>query len=199
MRSIEKVIPYARNPRRNDEAVDAVAASIKEFGFRQPIVVDGEGVIVVGHTRHRAARRLGLKEVPVHVASDMSPEQARAYRIADNRLAEIATWDEELLALELQALQGMDIDMEAMGFDDEELKRCLGDLPTQEDWESAAGQIPTGQGSGFQQMTFTLTDGQTQEVKEAVGRAKGAGPFVDTGNENSNGNALARIAEAYRG
>ncbi len=197
--SIEKVIPYARNPRKNDEAVDAVVSSIKEFGFRQPIVVDREGVIVCGHTRFKAARRLGLKEVPVHVAADLTPAQAKAYRIADNRIAEIAEWDEELLGLELAELQGEELDLSLLGFDDEELKRCLGDLPAQEDWESAAGKIPTGPGSGFQQMTFTLTDGQTQKVKEAIGRAKGAGPFFDTGNENSNGNALARIAEAYRG
>lgn len=90
MRSIEKVIPYARNPRKNDEAVDAVAASITEFGFQQPIVVDAKGVIVCGDTRYKAARRLGLTEVPVQVAKGLTPQQIKAYRIADNRLAEIA-------------------------------------------------------------------------------------------------------------
>ena len=78
MRSTRDVRPYDQNPRRNDSAVDAVANSIKEYGFRQPIVVDGEGVIVVGHTRWKAAQKLGMSEVPVHVAKDLTPEQARA-------------------------------------------------------------------------------------------------------------------------
>ena len=87
---IEKVRPYDKNPRRNDKAVDTVAKSIAEFGFRQPIVVDKDGVIVVGHTRYKAALLLKLKTVPVHVAADLTPQQVRAYRLADNRLAEKA-------------------------------------------------------------------------------------------------------------
>ncbi len=83
-RSIDEVIPYARNPRANDAAVDAVAASIKEFGFRQPIVVDEAGVIVAGHTRFKAARRLGLDEVPVHVAQGLTEAQIKAYRLAES-------------------------------------------------------------------------------------------------------------------
>src|SRR5580765_8795567 len=94
-RPIVSIQPYDQNPRVNDPAVDAVAASIKEFGFRQPIVVDDEGVIIVGHTRYKAAIKLGMKEVPVHVAVGLSPEQARAYRIADNQTATIANWDED--------------------------------------------------------------------------------------------------------
>jgi len=84
LRDINLVTPYERNPRLNDGAVDAVAASLQEFGFRQPIVVDGNGVIIAGHTRFRAAKKLGLKKVPVHVATDLSPEQVKAYRITDN-------------------------------------------------------------------------------------------------------------------
>ena len=86
IRSIKDIRPYDNNPRINDDAVDAVAASLKEFGFRQPIVVDGDGVIVCGHTRYKAAQQLGLKKVPVHVATDLSPDQIKAYRIADIRL-----------------------------------------------------------------------------------------------------------------
>ena len=85
---IDKVIPYARNPRKNDPAVKHVTASIKEFGFQQPIVVDKEGVIVVGHTRLKAAQQLGMTEVPVTVAYKLTPQQAKAYRIADNKTAE---------------------------------------------------------------------------------------------------------------
>lgn len=87
LRAIERVQPYERNPRVNDPAVDAVARSIKEFGFRQPIVVDENGTVVVGHTRLKAARQLGMTKVPVHVAKELTPEQTRAYRIADNARA----------------------------------------------------------------------------------------------------------------
>src|SRR5689334_17742992 len=95
MRPIVQVKPYPGNPRQNDDAVDAVAASLKEFGFRQPIVVDNDSVIVVGHTRWKAARKLGLTKVPVHVAKDLSPTQAKAYRIADNQTATLAEWDKD--------------------------------------------------------------------------------------------------------
>src|SRR5262245_55721343 len=101
---VVRLVPYERNPRLNDEAVSAVAASIKEFGFRQPIVVDTDGVIVVGHTRYRAAQQLGLTHVPVHVATDLTPAQLKAYRIADNQTATIAEWDPHLLPLELADL-----------------------------------------------------------------------------------------------
>ena len=89
-RPITSIKPYDQNPRINDSAVAAVASSIREFGFRQPIVLDKDGVIVVGHTRWKAAQQLGLTEVPVHVALDLTPEAARAYRIADNKTGEIA-------------------------------------------------------------------------------------------------------------
>ena len=125
MRRISGVKPYEGNPRDNDGAVDAVAASIREYGFRQPVVVDAEGVIIVGHTRWKAAQKLGLAEVPVHVA-DMPPEKAKAYRIADNKVADLATWDMELLPIELSELRGMDVDLELLGFSSEELEKILG-------------------------------------------------------------------------
>src|SRR3979411_1221678 len=111
MRPISSIRPYENNPRLNDEAVDAVALSIKAFGFRQPIVVDEQGVIIVGHTRYKAALKLGLETVPVHVAVGLSPAQAKAYRIADNQTATMSQWDEDKLPLELAALQGMDFDL----------------------------------------------------------------------------------------
>src|SRR5438874_3722223 len=104
-RPIASVRPYDQNPRINDPAVDAVVASIKEFGFRQPIVVDEQGVIIVGHTRYKAALKLGMTEVPVHVAVGLSPEQARAYRIADNQTNRLSEWDFDKLPLELLVLQ----------------------------------------------------------------------------------------------
>ncbi|MBY0261639.1 MAG: ParB N-terminal domain-containing protein [Phycisphaerales bacterium] len=124
-RAVDSIIPYDRNPRDNDGAVDAVAASIREFGFRQPIVVDAEGVIVAGHTRWKAARKLGLETVPVHVAKDLTPEQARAYRVADNRLAQLATWDDTLLNAELAELKELGIDMSLLGWSDADLDALL--------------------------------------------------------------------------
>lgn len=111
---IERVKPYDRNPRHNDDAVGPVAASLKEFGWQQPIVVDEDGVILAGHTRYKAAKRLGLETVPVHVARGLTPEQAQAYRLADNKTAEAATWNDALLAGELDGIST--IDMEAFGF-----------------------------------------------------------------------------------
>lgn len=111
---IKKVKPYDRNPRRNDNAVDAVAASIREFGFRQPIVVDRDGVIIVGHTRLKAAKKLGMKEVPVLVADDLTEEQVKAYRLADNKTGELAGWDFAALEEELACIA--EIDMREYGF-----------------------------------------------------------------------------------
>lgn len=125
MRLIETIRPYQNNPRLNDTAVDAVAASIREFGFRQPIVVDEDGVIIVGHTRYKAALKLGLKEVPVHVAVGMSPAQAKAYRIADNQTATLSQWDEDKLPIELAQLQEMNFDLNLTGFTGDELMRLL--------------------------------------------------------------------------
>src|SRR5262249_50323752 len=125
MRPIAAIKPYAHNPRHNDQAVAAVAASIREFGFRQPIVVDEEGVIVVGSTRYRAALKLGLQAVPVHVARGLTPAQVKAYRLADNKTAELADWDQELLVQELAALQQLDFDLDLVGFSSEELQQLF--------------------------------------------------------------------------
>ena len=100
-RKLETIRPYPNNPRRNDEAVQAVAASIREFGWKQPIVVDRDGVIIVGHTRYKAAQELGLEKVPVLVADDLTEEQARAYRLADNKVAEFSFFDTEKLTAEI--------------------------------------------------------------------------------------------------
>lgn len=115
-KSIDEIKPYENNPRDNDDAVDAVANSIKEFGWQQPIVVDNEGVIIAGHTRYKAAQKLGLKHVPVVVADNLTPDQVKAYRLADNKTAELADWNMDLLNDELDQIR--DIDMSDFGFDD---------------------------------------------------------------------------------
>ena len=122
---LSQLRPYEHNPRSNDDAVDTVAASIREFGFRQPIVVDENGVIIVGHTRFKAAQKLRLTEVPVHVASGLSAEQIRAYRIADNKSSELAEWDFDLLPVELAALKDANYDIGLLGFDVDELARIM--------------------------------------------------------------------------
>ena len=122
---IERVIPYARNPRKNAEAVTKVAASIREFGFRQPIVVDSEMTVVVGHTRLLAAKQLGVGQVPIHIAEGLTPTQIRAYRLADNRVNQEAEWDIDLLTLELNELDEDAYDLGITGFDDDELAKML--------------------------------------------------------------------------
>lgn len=105
---------YENNPRDNDGAVDAVAASIREFGFKVPVIVDGDNVIVAGHTRVKAARKLGMSAVPCIVADDLTPDQIKAFRLADNKVSELAGWDWNKLYEELETIS---IDMEQFGFD----------------------------------------------------------------------------------
>ena len=125
---IGDIIPYEKNPRKNDEAVKYVAESIKQFGFKVPIVIDKNNVIVAGHTRYKASKKLGLKEVPCIVADDLTEEQIKAYRLADNKVAELAEWDIDLLGEELDGI--LDIDMGDFGFDlsvEEEEKEAVED------------------------------------------------------------------------
>ena len=114
-RKLSEIIPYENNPRHNAEAVDKVAASLQEFGWQQPIVVDAEGIIIAGHTRLRAAQKLGMETAPVIVAADLSEEQAKAYRLADNKTAEFSGWDFDLLNAEIFSID--QIDMSQFGFD----------------------------------------------------------------------------------
>jgi len=124
-RDVNSIRPYENNPRHNAEAVDAVAKSIEQFGWRQPIVVDANGVIVIGHTRLLAAKQLGMTTVPVHVAEGLSDAQIKALRIADNATGDIATWNYDLLPLELKDLQAEDFDLSLLGFDEAELAKLL--------------------------------------------------------------------------
>jgi site-specific DNA-methyltransferase (adenine-specific) len=116
--NIDDVIPYANNPRKNDKAIQYVKESIQQFGFKQPIVIDKENVIVCGHTRYEAAKQLNLKNVPCVKADDLTEEQIKAYRLADNKTAEFSEWDEHLLDEELEKL--LDFDMTAFGFFDDD-------------------------------------------------------------------------------
>lgn len=114
MRKIEELTPYENNPRNNDMAVDAVAESIKQFGFKNPVIIDKDGVIVAGHTRYKAAKKLGITDIPCISANDLSDEQIKAFRLADNKTAELAEWDEDLLGKEMSGI--INIDMSQFGF-----------------------------------------------------------------------------------
>lgn len=140
---IDKLIEYARNPRKNDHAVDRVAAAIREFGFRVPVVAKSDGTVVDGHLRLKAAKKLGLTEVPVVLADDMTDLQIKAFRLSVNKMAELAEWDDELLAIELHELNAADFDMALLGFDAGELSAAMGldSLPDQSEPESSSKEI----------------------------------------------------------
>ncbi|MFT3881798.1 MAG: DNA modification methylase [Gemmatales bacterium] len=131
LRPVTSIHPYERNPRHNEDGVEAVAKSLKEYGWRQPIVVDEASVIIVGHTRYKAALRLGMNEVPVHVAQGLTSEQAKAYRIADNQTSSLSSWDDEKLTQELMDLQKQGYDLDLTGFEDDRIAELLhdGSLP----------------------------------------------------------------------
>src|SRR5260370_13769661 len=136
---IDKPIPYARNSRKIPQrAVDKVAASIQEFGWRVPIVVDKNGIIICGHTRLLAAKKLSLQQVPIHVADNLTPAQVKAYRLMDNRSHEEADWDLELLGPELAELKGLDFALELTGFN----WRDIEDLLADPDLDDRVNEVP---------------------------------------------------------
>ena len=191
---VADLIPYARNSRTHSDAqVTKIAASIKEFGFLNPVIVDGQNGIIAGHGRVMAAKKLGLEEVPVIDASHLSEAQRRAYVIADNRLALDAGWDEEMLRVEFAELEGLGFDLELTGFGLDEIQG----MDFDEGEEVGMPDLPDGDKEPFQQKTFTLHDEQAAIVDDAVTLAR-TSPLADTGlNENSNGNALALICQQW--
>lgn len=192
--AVADLIPYARNSRTHSEAqVSKIAASIREFGFLNPVIVDGSSGIIAGHGRIMAAQKLGIETVPVIEASHLTDAQRRAYVIADNRLALDAGWDDEMLRVEFAELADMGFDLELTGFELGEIEA----LDFDEGEEVGMPDLPDGDKEPFQQKTFTLHDEQAAIVDDAVTLAR-TNPLVDTGlNENSNGNALALICQQW--
>ena len=140
---IDRPVPYVRNARKiPQKAIDKVAGSIQEFGWRQPIVVDKDEVIIVGHTRLKGAQKLGLKEVPVHIAENLNDAQVKAYRLADNRTGEETGWDEELLSLEIKELTDYDIDIDLTGFNDNEVNKLLNQYAESEQGKIGDDEVP---------------------------------------------------------
>lgn len=189
---LDVLVPYARNSRTHSDAqVAQIAGSIREFGFTNPVLIGADDGIIAGHGRVMAARKLGMAEVPCIRLGHLTEAQKRAYVIADNRLALNAGWDEDMLRLELGELQEDGFDLDLLGFSGDELQALLGaadevDLP----------ELNDGDREPFQQMTFTVHDEQKEQIDAALSAAKRLGPF-DSPNENSNGNALARVCESF--
>ena len=188
----DSLVPWDRNPRKNAEAIPEVAKSIQRFGFGAPIVARlADGRIIAGHTRWAAARSLGLAQVPVRFL-DLSEEEATALALADNKVGEIAEWNDAELAVILQDLKAEDVSLSGMGWSDEELATMFGDLLL--DPSAAFGRLPNG-APEVVTMNFTLTRAQREVVQSAIVAARAAGAFEVDGN--GNGLALERICNAY--
>lgn len=189
-RSPDELIPYARNARRHTPTqVQRIAGSIREFGFVNPILLDGERGIIAGHGRLEAAKMLGLQTVPTVQLAHLSPLQAKALVLADNRLAELSDWDDEMLKLELSELQEVGVDISVAGFDLDEGFDDPGD---------AEGSLPDGDHKGIETVTFTVSTAQAEAMKEALELAKAKEPKDPAGlNTNSAGNAAWLIFSEY--
>lgn len=186
-KNVADLIPYEDNPRDNDGAVGYVIKSIEEFGFKVPIVVDKDNIVVTGHTRLKAAKGLGLKEVPTIVAGDLSEEQVKAFRLADNKTSEFAEWDWNVLEKELAELEfefGSE-KLESMGFEFERIDPD--DFGT--DFE-----LPEGEQGEMRTMSFQLHFKQKETIEYALGLVEDGETF---GNENKNGNALYGVVSEW--
>lgn len=176
---IDTIKPYEKNPRDNSESIPKVAESIKEFGFLQPIVVDGDGVILAGHTRYAASKKLGLTEVPVLYAKGLTPEQAKAYRLADNKVSESSKWDDGFLMEELNALEAFDFDMADFGFDISEVGKRRKSWAVTEKRCNLKKKIKQHSHSGIMYTTFYEVGKEGKpisEIKEDQGNIE---PFAE--------------------
>lgn len=176
-KSIDELIPYAQNPRCNDEAVDAVASSIASFGFNVPCVIDSHNVLIIGHTRLKAAKKLGLKTVPCICADSLTPAQVKAYRLADNKVSELASWDMSLLESELAQLDDLQFDMTPFGFEeisDDESSEESDVLPEMESdsepvsrlgdvWQLGRHRLMCGDATSYDDV-MTLTQGESIDL-----------------------------------
>ena len=186
---IDKIGPYQNNPRENEGAIEDTAMSIEQYGWRQPIVVDKDGVIIAGDTRYRAALRLGLSEVPVHVARDLSEAQIKAYRLADNKTGEKATWEPDLLSLEFESLENeYNFDLDLTGFDKHEIDEIK--QISDNELGSKSGEIQSeGLGKSKTKVKVVLSPDVLSTFENAV---------LATG-QNNRADAVKEICEAYIG
>ncbi|WP_419831783.1 ParB/Srx family N-terminal domain-containing protein [Endozoicomonas atrinae] len=196
-RKVADLIPYINNSRiHSDDQVLQICSSIKEFGFTNPFLIDEENGVIAGHGRIMAAKKLGMDKVPCIILAGLSEAQKKAYVIADNQLSLTSSWNMETLALEVEALQAEDFDLNILGFSDEEMNNLVISFDAD---EVPPPELASGEKDTLRQCTFTLTDEQYETVMAAIAKAKELGPFGETGNENGNGNGLARVAEVFNG
>ena len=182
---LEKIKPYENNPRINDDAVKYVANSIKEFGFKVLIIIDENNVIVAGHTRLKAAKKLGFEKVPCIRADDLTENQIKAFRLADNKVGEIATWDFNSLAVELANIEN--INMSNFNFEP---------LDVSPDDFGNSFILPDGEKPEICTMTFTVHEKQKELIEYAMNLVKDEA--VETfGNSNKNGNALYEVVKQW--
>lgn len=185
MVKIEDLKPYPNNPRFNDEAVEYVANSIKQFGFKVPMIIDKNNEIVAGHTRYKASLQLGLKEVPCIIADDLTDEQIKAFRLADNKVSEKSQRNYDLLDEELADI--VDIDMSEFDFD----------VVLDNDEYGTDFDLPNGEKENIEQMTFTLTSEQADLIRGALDLVKIEDVKETFGNTNKNGNALYEVVREW--
>jgi site-specific DNA-methyltransferase (adenine-specific) len=182
-KNVKDLIPYINNPRNNDDSVGLVASSIKNFGFKVPIVIDSKNEIVAGHTRLLAAKKLNMDKVPCIIADDLDDNQVKAFRLADNKVAEFSKWDDELLWTEISQIDGLD--MTEFGFEMFDAENFGLDF-----------DLPDGERKPFQQMTFTFSDEQAEFIKEHMKHID-IEQQENYGNENKNGNAIYGIVKQW--
>lgn len=181
---LAEIHPYANNPRKNDEAVAGVAASIKRFGFLIPMVIDRNGEIICGHTRYKAAKQLGLKEVPCVIADELTEDEIKAFRLADNKVSEKAQWDMDLLPVELA---GIMLPMEDFGFES---------ISPDDFGENFV--LDEGEKKPFQQISITVHDKQAELILRAIKYVYDHNAVTETfTNENHNGNGLYEVVREW--
>ncbi len=176
--------PYKNNPRKNEKAVDAVAESIKQYGFLVPLVISKDHEIITGHTRYRAAKKLGLSSVPCIMADELTPEQVKAFRLVDNKVSELAEWDVELLPLELADIAA---DLSVFGFES-----------ISEDDFGESFTLDSGEKKPFQQISLTLHDEQAKLILACIDHVHKNGEVKETfGNENHKGNGVYEVVRQW--
>ena len=181
---LAEIHPYANNPRKNDEAVAGVAASIKRFGFLIPMVIDRNGEIICGHTRYKAAKQLGLTEVPCVIADELTEDEIKAFRLADNKVSEKAQWDMDLLPVELA---GIMLPMEDFGFES---------ISPDDFGENFV--LDEGEKKPFQQISITVHDKQAALILQAIKYVYDHNAVTETfTNENHNGNGLYEVVREW--
>ena len=176
---VDAITPYEKNPRDNSESIPKVAESIKEFGFLSPIVCDGDGVILAGHTRYAASKKLGLTEVPVLYAKNLTPEKAKAYRLADNKVSESSKWDMGFLMEELNELETFDFDMADFGFDVSEMNKRRNSWSVTEKRCNLKKKIRQHSHGGLMYTTFYEVGKEGQLIEDIKADESNVEPFAD--------------------